>query len=257
VLSGPNALAGAALLRAGVQLRDDALIAAGRAALDLVRDAGLADGAVSVRHVLEPGPSTQIYLVAQADAAFGFLDGYESTGDPSYLEAARGIVDSALVSLTDRALPALFDRPANAAAAGLLANPRRPLLPNVRLARALLRLDLHGAGKGYRTGAIAILEYFCGSLATYRFHAIEAALAVEEALAEPLLIRIDGSPDDAATRALRTTALLAREGWTVVTNGDPSVAPGARIAYGGGEYSAASAAELAERLRQVTARAGS
>lgn len=257
VLAGPNALAGAALLRAGVQLGDEALIVAGRAALDLVRDAGLVEGAAPLRHVLEPVPSTQIHLAAQADAALGFLDAYESCGESSYLEAAKAIADAALATLTDRTVPALFDRVPESAAPGLLANPRRPLLPNVRFARALLRLSLHGASKSYRAGALAILEYYSGSLATYRSHAIEAALAVEEALAEPLLVRIDGAPDDDATRALRMAALAAPEGWTVVTNGDPSAPTGARVSYGGGEYAARSPEQLVERLRQVTERAGS
>src|SRR6185436_11935980 len=92
VLSGANALAGAALLRAAAWLGDPAAASAGRSALDMVLERAYARGR-GVDHVIEPRPESRRFLVTQADVAFGLVDAYETTGEARYLTAARDIVD--------------------------------------------------------------------------------------------------------------------------------------------------------------------
>lgn len=122
----------------------------------------------------------------------------------------------------------MMDHLPGAVPIGLLANPRHPLRPNTRLARAMLRLSIHGQGERYREEARAIVGTFAGGLVDYRVHAVEAALAVEELIREPLIVRISG--DGAASAALRRAAVNLPWGWTVVTTTAPAEANGAAVA---------------------------
>jgi len=234
VLSGPTVMAAAALLRAAAVLNEPEFELAALAALDFVVERGF-DPEAGMRHALEPAPSTRVYLETLADTALGFLDAYESTGLRELRDAAKSIADVALRVLRDPESQALFDHEADALPQGLLANPRWPIRPNVRLARALIRLDLHGLRSGYRERALEILGYFCGNLSGFRVHGIEAAVAIEEAIAEPLKIRISGATDDARTRALRRGALLAPWAWTVVLEGEAAGPAHAVVSFGSEE----------------------
>jgi uncharacterized protein YyaL (SSP411 family) len=158
--------------------------------------------------------------VAQADVALGFADAYESTGDPRYLEAARDIADFALANLRDSRASTLLDHLPDASPIGLLRNARRPLRPNVRLARAMLRLSLHGLGERYREEATKILAGYSGDLSSYGVHGTEAALAIEETISEPLRLTISGPPAAPATRALRRAAVNSPWPWTLVLTGE-------------------------------------
>jgi len=208
VLSGPNAIAGAAVLRAGLFLDDPQLIARGRSALDLVHEQAVLSGR-GVGHAIEPVRDPRVYLTTLADVALAFLDGYETTGQPRDLLAAREIVDFARANLKDPKDTTYRDHLPSPSALGLLVNERRPLRSNVRLARAMLRLALHRQGEVYRDEAVATLANFTGDLSLYGVHGIEAALAVEEAIAEPLRIRIEGPVDAPGASALRRAAANA------------------------------------------------
>ena len=220
VIAGPNALAGAALVRTGSWLGDETIIADGTAALDLVLRQGLQAGR-GTRHVIEPNPNPRIFLTAQADVAFGMIDAYEALGDKQYLDAAQAVVDFAALNLGN-AETGLVDYLAEPDALGLLANPRRPLVPNVRLGRAALRLAIHGAGDNYRELARHLLGVHTADLTPFAIHGTEAALGIEEFIREPLTIRIDGDPTSRGTRDLRREALRSPWPWTVVTTGSPS-----------------------------------
>ncbi len=231
VLAGPNAMAGAALLRAGAHLGEEALMQAGRQALDLVLERGYQAGR-GVGHVLEPFPEPFRFLWSQADAAFALTDAYESTGDPRYLKAARDIADFCVNNLLVKGEQAFRDRLADAVPIGLLANPRHPATANARLARAMVRLALHGQGEAYRDRARAVLETYVGDLVAYKTHGVELALGVEELIRDPLVIRIEGDPRNPATQALRKAALGAGWPWTLVSTGGAEGAPAAHLAYG-------------------------
>jgi uncharacterized protein YyaL (SSP411 family) len=248
VLSGPNATAGAALVRAGMVLDDETLVGAGEAALDLVLDRAytLARG---VRHVIEPGGDQGVYLGTQAEVALGLLDAYETTGRRRYLDAARDIVDFASNNLRGEGETTFRDHLAGPHPIGLLGNERRPLRGNVRLARAMIRLALHESRDAYRDQAREVLASYCGDLSQYRVHAVEPALAIEEAISEPLLVRISGDPEQARTKALRRGAANSPWPWTVILTGSGEGEPSSELIWSGESTEARDPDALREGIR--------
>ena len=236
VLAGPNAEAGATLLRAGARTGNDAWSRAGREALALVLGSAVHSGS-GVRHVIEPSPREDRFLVTQAEVAFALLDAYESTGDRSYLAAARDLADFAIANLLDSGETAFRDRLRGVEEIGLLANTRRPLRENARMARALLRLAVHGQGEAYRDQALGVLSAFSGDLSRYGVQGTEAALGIEEAIRPPLVLRVEGAAGAETTRTMRKVALGAPWPWTVVTTGDdgPEAIPAVVAVFGGEE----------------------
>jgi uncharacterized protein YyaL (SSP411 family) len=232
VLSAPNAIAGAAMVRAGLLLDSTELIARGRSALDLVHERAFVPGR-GVAHAIEPVRTSGVYLATLADVALAFLDAYETTGQPRDLTAARDILEFARLNLKDPKDRIYRDHLPGPSPLGLLVNERRPLRPNVRLARGMLRLALHGQGQLYRDEAVAILASFTGDLSLYGVHGIEAGLAVEETIAEPLRIRIAGPLDSVGAIALRRAAANAAWPWTLVETGSAEAAPQATLSFGG------------------------
>jgi uncharacterized protein YyaL (SSP411 family) len=253
VLSGPNATAGAALLRASAVLGDDGLEKAGRDALDFVLRSAFRS-ARGVAHVVEPNPDDRTYLTAQADVAFALIDAYETTGDPRYRDAAKDIVDFCKNNLSAAGETSLRDILPEKGGIGLVVNPRRPLGPNIRLARAMLRLAKHGMGDSYRDMALMIVGSYAGDLAAYQVHGIEPALAVEELVREPVLLRVDGPPSDARTKALRRAAAAAPAGWAVVVTGSSSSTSPPTLVVLAGEASArvTSPEAVASEVRRLT-----
>jgi len=245
VLSGPNALAGAALLRAGLYLDDRAIFESGRAALELVLTAAYQPGR-GVIHAIEPTNQTGLYLQTQADVAFAFVDAYESTGDHRFLDAARGIADFVWFNLHADDQPMFFDRLDAGFDYGLLANRRYPLRGNVRMARVFRRLALHGAGDDYHRRGREALEGFTGDLNGYGVHGIEAGLAVEEFLSDPLLIDVGAASD-----GLRRHAVLAPWAWTLVRT-SAADEKGARVQFAGESRSVDEARALTEAIESMT-----
>ncbi len=253
ILSGPNALAGAALIRAGALLDRQDLREIGLAALERVHAETYSPGR-GVFHAIQPAGDPRLYLSTLADVAAGFIDAYEFTGDPRFLEATRQVVDATLLNLREGEIPALRDSLPEARTIGLLANPRRPLRPNVRLARSLVRLSRHGLDPRYGTLAKEILEYFCGDLSVAGGRAVEAGIAIEEMLTDPLRIRINGPPADPQTRELRRLAASAPWLWTVIESGDPDRKPGAELFWKGKRHKVKKVELFTETITDVTRR---
>jgi len=254
VLSGANAMAGAALLRAGAWLDDDGLVQAGLAALDLVYERAYRPGR-GAQHAIEPRGRAGVFLGAQVDVALGFLDGYESTGERRLLDAARDIVDFVRSNLKDPLATIYLDRLSGRSPVGLLANPRHPLKPNMRMARAMRRLELHGLGESYREETLALLAYFTGDLSLYGVHGVEAALALEELAREPLRIRISGKPK--AARELRRAAVNSPWPWTVVLSGPEEGRAVAAVSWGESKREVSDPSRLHETIRELVGEGGS
>ena len=246
VLSAPNAMAGAALLRAGALLGDPALTKAGRAALDLVLSRAVAAGR-GVDHVIEAEPERGRYLVTQSKVAFSLLDGYEATGDPRYLAAAKDIVTFVRNNMKVGDETAYRDHLQVGPEFGLLDMPLRPMQDNARLARVLVRLAALGALEDGRTTAEAILGNYAGDLAVHGVRAIEPGLAIDEMLSEPLLVTLEGPPDDPRAQELRRAALNLKHGWVVIKSA-PGTAPAATLAWRGATRRVTDPAALAEQL---------
>lgn len=253
VVSGTNATAGAALLRAGALVGDEAMERAGRAALELVLSAAY-ETARGVSRVIEPLPEPFRFLWDQAEVCFALADAYETTGDRRYLATAKDLADFCVNNLLAEGGKIFRDRLPDAAPVGILANPRHPLEPNARLARAMRRLAVHGLGDSYLDRARGVLEGYAGDLVQYRTHGVEAALAIEEFVRDPLVIRIEGEPKSAEVRALRRAALAVSWPWTVVTAGATGGPPGAVVEYGEARKRVARAEDLERAARELTPR---
>ena len=251
VLAGPNALAGAALIRAGSLLEEEGLERAGAGAIALVLERAYRAGR-GADHVIEPNPEQHRLLWPQADVAFGLVDAYQTTGDPKLLAAARDVVDFAWnnLRLEDSAL--LFDHLPGPMTLGLLANPRQPVRPNVRLARAMLRLAALGQGEDYRQRAISILGAVAGDLAAYRLNGPELGLAVEEATQEPLLVELRGDPRAAATRALGRAAVNVAWPWTIISWAEEGEQASATLRWDGKTATAERPAQLETLVKEMT-----
>lgn len=251
VLAGPTAAAGEALLRAGVWLNDPATSSVGLAALRFVIRESFRAGR-GVDHVSWPAPAELRLLSPQAEAALALVEGYQLTGEADLLEASRAVVDFALDNLRVAGTGMLVDRLPNPADIGLLRNPRFPLVPNVRLARAMLRLSRLTGDERYFEGAIAILGSLTPELSSFRPWPAEAGLAVEEALAPPLEIVIEGPAGSTAVPAFARAAAGLSWPWTVVSYRE-SERVGASLERNGQTARALTAEQLAERARALTA----
>jgi uncharacterized protein YyaL (SSP411 family) len=249
VLAGKNAMAGAALLRAGALLGDGALEKSGRAALDLVL-ARSVQPSRGVNHVVEPDPDEGRFLVTQAETAFGFVDAYESTGDPRYLAAAKDIAQFVRNNLGSATETSFRDHIATGPEFGMLDMPLRPMSDNALFARVLLRLDAHGAVADGREAAKAILGNYAGDLAVHGPRAIEPALAIDELIAEPLVVTIMAAPDDAA--GLRRVALNLSHGWVLIRTA-PAASGGADVTWRGASRHVAAPEELAAAVKDLVA----
>jgi uncharacterized protein YyaL (SSP411 family) len=215
MLAGPNALAGAALLRAGALLGDPALQSAGRAALDLVLDRAVASGR-GAAHVIESDPDNGRYLVTQTEVAFGLEDAYEATGDARYLAGAKDVAGFVRNNMRVVGETAYRDHLPVGPEFGLLDMPLRPMQDNARLARVFVRLAAQGTLEDGRTAAEEVLGNYAGDLAIHGVRAVEPGLAIDELLSEPLVVTLEGPGNGPLTQALRRAALNIRHGWVVI-----------------------------------------
>lgn len=250
-LTGANATAGAALLRAGTVLENPRATEMGRRAIDQVVERGVLSGRGAL-HALDGVGADRRFLESQAETAFGLVDAHESTGDTRLLRAAADVADFALRNLSPEGEVALRDVLATGAEIGLLASPRWPTEANLRFARALVRLHHLGLGEGrYLARAGEIVGALATDPASEGVAGIEAALAVEELSREPVVVVLDGPPGSAATGALRRAALRSEVLWVVVRAGDPAAPSRARLSREGKDAVAETPEALLAALRDL------
>ena len=251
VLAGPNAMAGAALIRVGALLDDPSFQAAGRAALDLVLLRAVTAGRGS-GHVIESEPDVGRYLVTQSQVAFGFLDGYEATGDARYLAAAKDIAEFVRNNMKVAGETAYRDHLTVGTEFGLLDMPLRPMQDNARLARVFVRLEAQGVWDEGRPAAQEVLGSYAGDLASHGVRAVEPGLAIDEVLSEPLVVTLEGRADDPRAKSLRRAALNLRRGWVVIKT-VPGAAPAASLAWRGGTRRVTDPAAMASAMKGLLA----
>jgi uncharacterized protein YyaL (SSP411 family) len=247
VLAGQNALAGAALLRAGVFLNDPSLETAGRAALDLVLDRAVVAGR-GAAHVIESSPDNGRYLVTQTEVAFGLEDAYEATGDARYLAGAKDVGAFVRNNMRVGGETAYRDHLPVGPEFGLLDMPLRPMIDNARLARVFVRLAAQDAQEDGRTAAEEVLGNYAGDLAVHGVRAVEPGLAIDELLSEPLVVTLEGPANDPLTLALRRAALNLRQGWVVIKTAQ-GAAPAATLAWRGSTRRVTEPAALSGELK--------
>ena len=248
-LAGPNAIAGAALLRAAALFGDTVLEAAGRAALDLVLQRAVASGR-GVDHVIETEAGNGRFLVTQSRVAFGLLDGYESTGDARYLAAAKDIAGFVRNNMRVGDETAYRDHLPIGTEFGLLDMPLLPMQDNARFARVLVRLAALGVLEEGRTAAKEILENYAGDLAVRGARALEPSLAIDELLTEPVVVTLEGPGDDSKSQQLRRAVLNLKRGWVVIKTVRGGV-PAATLSYKGGTRRVTDPTAMAEQMKDL------
>jgi len=181
-----------------------------------------------VAHRLGNG-ETGGYLEDQANVAQAFLDAFEWTQDPAWLDRAERVVEILIRRYRDPGSGAFLDRPrGEGEALGMLADAHLPIVDspmpsgNAVAALALLRLDALGRGEGYRGAAEKVLRAFAGSAAEMPTAVATYLRAVDWATGPVTTIVVVGDEGDAGADALLATALATYRPRTVVRR----IAPG-------------------------------
>ena len=162
------------------------------------------------------------YLEDQAYAARAFIDAFELTQRPAWLERARRVLDVMLARFRDDG-GALLDRARDAAGAvGALAEPHRPVVDapapagNAVAALALLRLAALTHEERWREAALGVLNAFGGTAQRVGAAAASFVWAVSWATLPVTTVVVVGAPGDARADALLRAALAAPRPRTVV-----------------------------------------
>src|SRR5690606_12560169 len=162
------------------------------------------------------------YLEDQAYAARAFIDAFELTQRPAWLERARRVLDVMLARFRDDG-GALLDRARDAAGAvGARAEPHRPGVDapapsgNAVAAPALLRLAALTHEERWREAALGVLTAFGGTALRVGAAAATFVWAVSWATLPVTTVVVVGAPGDARADALLRAALAAPRPRTVV-----------------------------------------
>jgi uncharacterized protein YyaL (SSP411 family) len=222
VLSGANAVAAAALMRAGAALEDPALVERGLAAARFLKERRWRAGQ-GVAHAVVAGEGVlPLYLENLAETAMAFISAYEITGQKAWLDAATDIAKTAVSNLRDTGTGALADRVSDPAAPGLLRYPLFPLEANSHMARVLVRLFWLSGERRYADAARDILRAFAESYRRAALIMPSYALAAYEYHYPPIRVVVTARGGDPAGDALRQAALGADFPFVTVLSLDPA-----------------------------------
>ncbi|MBP1612359.1 MAG: thioredoxin domain protein [Acidobacteria bacterium] len=223
VLSGANAVAAAALMRAGAALAEPALVERGLAAATFLKERRWRAGRGVARAVVDGEGVLTLYLEDLAETALAFISAYEVTGQRAWLDAATDIAKVAVSNLRDAGTGALADRVADPAAPGLLRFPLFPLEANSHMARSLVRLFWLTGERRYADAARDILKAFAESYRRAALLMPSYGLAAYEYHYPPIRVVVTARAGDAAGDALRRAALGAEFPFVTVLTLDPAI----------------------------------
>ncbi len=136
--------------------------------------------------------------------AGALLEASLTTGDMTYIEKAERLTKEFLTLLEDLQGGGLYDRPARAAAEGLLKFPHKSLKENLQAALLLSTLYYVTENHFYRDAAKRTLQYVFGASEALPLGL--SGMAIDRFLKYPVHIVIVGSRED------ETTMLLFQEG---------------------------------------------
>ncbi|MCU0253952.1 MAG: DUF255 domain-containing protein [Acidobacteria bacterium] len=223
VLAGPNAIAAAALIRAGAALNESKLVERGLAAASFLKERRWRAGRGVARAVVNGEGVLPIFLEDLAETAMAFVAAYEVTGQSAWLDAAIDIAKVALSNLRSEGTAALADRIADPAAPGLLRYPLFPLEANSHMVRALIRLSYLTGERRYAEAAREILKAFADSYRRASLIIPSYGLAAYEYHYPPIRVAVMARAGDPAGDGLRRAALGAEFPFVTVLTLDPAV----------------------------------
>jgi len=222
VLAGANAVASAALIRAGATFGEVALVERGLAGASFLKRArwrparGVAHAVVGDQGILT------LYLDDLAETAWAFLAAYEATGEPEWLDAAADLAKTAVANLRDPRTGALADTIVDPSAPGLLGVPLFPLEANSRMVRVLVRLFWLTSERRYSDAARDALTSFAESYRRAPLLMPSYAQAAYEYHYPPLRVVVTARAGDPAGDELRRAALGAAFPFVTVLSLDPT-----------------------------------
>jgi hypothetical protein len=222
VLSGANAVAAAALMRAGAALAEPALVERGLAAATFLKERRWRAGRGVAHAVVENEGVLTLYLEDLAETAMAFIGAYEVTGQRAWLDAAADIAKVAVSNLRDAGTGALADRVADPAAPGLLRYPLFPLEANSHMARVLVRLFWLSGERRYSDAARDILKAFAESYRRAPLVMPSYGLAAYEYHFPPIRVVVAARAGEPTGDALRRAALGAEFPFVTVLTLDPA-----------------------------------
>lgn len=225
VLTGANAMAASALIRAGAATGDPALVERGLAAARFLKTKRWRAGR-GLPHAVVDGlampPGTPV-LDDLAESAGAFLTAYEATGEASWLEAARDVARTALSNLRDSKTGALADIIPSPSGPIPLREAIYPMHANARLARVLIRLHYEsGEDRTFLAGARDVLNAFGKSFDRVALFVPAYALALYEFHFAPEMAVVVARSGDPRGSELRQAAMGAVFPFTVVRSMDPA-----------------------------------
>jgi uncharacterized protein len=170
------------------------------------------DGADTLHHVIAYGDQTTApekipgTLDDYAMTIHACIDGWISSGEMQFYDAARKLADAMIAKFYDRTAEAFFDTAVNSSGAmplGALTARRKPLQDsptpagNPTAAGALLRLEELSGYREYREIAEDTLESFAGIVEHFGLYAGSYGLALERLLLDPTQIIVVGAGPEA------------------------------------------------------------
>ncbi|MGB0911413.1 MAG: thioredoxin domain-containing protein [Nitrospirales bacterium] len=144
-----------------------------------------------------------------------------STGDMTYIEKAEGLTRDFLTFLEDEQGGGLYDRPARAAAEGLLKFPHKSLKENLQAALLLSNLFYVTEDHFYRNAAKRILQYVLGVSGALPLGL--AGMSIDRFLKYPVHIVVVGIREDENTMQLFQEGLQLYAPGKIVRLLDPDV----------------------------------
>ncbi len=170
------------------------------------------DGAGLVKHAEDDARDGLRFLRDQAATVWGLMALHRATGDTRWLTEAKAVADAMLGALHDERDGGFFAHTPDPAAAGVLAERRKPVEENALAARALLRLHRALDGDGsvptpYRAAAERALLAVGTSVPGEGRIVGTYVLALEELTMPTVDITVVGVPGDPSADALFAAAV--------------------------------------------------
>ncbi|MDH3284873.1 MAG: hypothetical protein OEQ13_09030, partial [Acidobacteriota bacterium] len=209
VLSGPNGLAAAALIRAGAVFGEEELLKRGFQAARFLREHRYRPGRLVPRAVVDglAQPPGNFVLDDQVMVAGAFVTAFEASGDPAWRDAAVDLVSTTVVNMRSPGVGALPDIIPQRKAPPPLRFGLFPQSTNSQMVRVLVRLFYLTDDRSFRNAARDILKAYGGSYRTSGLQLPAYGIAAYEYHFPPMTANVVAAPAAAGADGLRHAAM--------------------------------------------------